>query len=360
MLDNRKISPRQYYIMVSLYIIGSAILIIPATLAVEAKQDAWIASIIAVAVGLLILPFYIHLGNRFSPMTFVQYTEKVLGKWMGKIFTILFIAGFPFLIASLTLRNVGDFMVTQVLPETPIEAIHIFFLCVVIMGIRYGLEPVARTAEFLFPFVIIAFLLLIILIAPQIDFKNIMPVLENGMKPVLSAAIPHIAFPFIEPVILIMLFPYINRTKENGKALFTGVLIGGVVLIVITVLSILVLGINTERLTYPSYILGRRINIGNFLQRIEIIMALIWMITTFFRLILLFYISTVSIAQTFRVKDSRFLTFPLAIIMFILSIEAIPNSVYLQELNKVWPGYALTFGLGFPLLLLGVAVLRRK
>ncbi|MCQ6557408.1 GerAB/ArcD/ProY family transporter [Paenibacillus mendelii] len=360
MLDNRKISPRQYYIMVSLYIIGSAILVIPATLAIEAKQDAWIAEIIAVAVGLLILPFYIQLGNRFAPMTFVQYTEKVLGKWPGKIFSLLFIAGFPFLSASLTLRNVGDFMTTQVLPETPIEAIHIFFLCVVILGIRYGLEPVARTAELLFPFVILSFLLLVILIAPQIEFKNILPVMENGMKPVLRAAIPHIAFPFLEPIILILLFPYINRSQESGKALFTGMVIAGVVMIVITVLAVLVLGINTGRLAYPSYILGRKINIGHFLQRIEIMMALIWMITNFIRLTLLFYISAMSIAQTFKVKDFRFLTFPLAIIIFILSIETIPNSVYLQELVKIWPWYALTFALGFPLLLLGVAVLRKK
>jgi len=275
MLDNGKISSRQFSVLVALYIIGSAILNIPALLAISAKHDAWIAAIVAMTVGLLVLPLYIHLGNRFSHVTFTWYTEKVMGKWLGRMIALLFFVSFPFLIAILSLRNLGDFMTTQILQDTPIQAIHIIFMIVIIMGVRLGLEPFARAVEIFFPLVIVILLILVVLISPQVKFENVQPLLEEGFKPVLKSALTFIAYPLLEPIILIILFPFIKRTERNGMALFIGTFIGGIVLVVITTLTILVLGSNTANIAFPSYTLAKRISIGHFLERIEVIMAVI-------------------------------------------------------------------------------------
>lgn len=362
MLEHGKIASRQFTFLATLYMIGSSILISPSILASEANQDAWIAAALTVACGLLVLPLYVALGSRFPSMTFAEYSEKLLGKWLGKTVSLLFLAGLPFMIATLTLRNIGDFLTTQVIPETPIQAIHIMIIAVVIMGVRLGLEPLARAAELFFPWIVLLFIILVFCVAPQIKFENILPVLEKGLKPVMKGIIPFLSFPFLEPVIFLMLFPYVNRKEKVGKALFQAVLIGGIMLSIITLLAILVLGADfTARNMFPSYMLAKKINIGRFLTRIEVIVAVIWFITIYFRLSILLYVTALGIAQSLNVKDYRFLTFPLGMILIVLSLLTVPNSSYLIEFNRlIWPVYVPTFGLVLPLLLLGTAIFRNK
>lgn len=361
MLENGKISGWQFTILVFMFTTGSSLLLAPSMLASKAKQDAWLAAIFGLAVGLLLVWLYQTLGNLFSDMTLVEYSEKILGKWIGKAISLLFFT-FPFLLGALVLRNIGDFVTTQIMPETPIEVIHIIFLSIVMMGTRYGLETLARSGEILFPWFILFFLILVIFISPQIELKKIQPILEGGMKPVLQSTLPFIGFPFLELVILLMIFPYVNNPKEAGKAFFRGILMGGVVLILLTALAILVEGADeTSRNLYPSYILAQKINIGNFLQRIEAIVAIIWFIAIFFKLTICFYVATLSLAQILKLKEYRMLVFPLGMILIILSIVVSPNIVYIATIVlDVWPSYASTFGLFLPLLLLGIAAVRKK
>ena len=74
------------------------------------------------------------------------------------------------------------------------------------------------------------------------------------------------------------------------------------VLFTIIALTILVLGPDiTGRNLYPSYMLAK-INIGNFLQRIEAVMAVMWFITLFYRISLYFYAIAIGISQIFHIK----------------------------------------------------------
>jgi spore germination protein KB len=361
MLENGKIGGQQFTMLVFMFTTGSSLLLAPSLLASEAKQDAWLAAIIGVVVGLLLTWLYQTLGNFYPDMTLVEYSEKILGKWIGKVISLLFFT-FPFILSALVLRNIGDFITTQIMPETPIESIHIIFLIIVMMGTRLGLEPLARSGEILFPWSIVLFLLLVILISPQIELAKIQPILEKGMKPILHSALPFIGFPFLEMVIFLMIFPYVNKPKEAGKAFFRGTLMGGVVLILLTALAILVMGVDqTTRTLYPSYILAKKINIGNFLQRIEAIVTIMWFIAIFFKLTICFYASTLCLAQIFKLKEYRMLVFPLGMILVVFSLAISPNIVYnITVTPKVWTPYALTYGLFLPLLLLGVATVRKN
>lgn len=362
MTEPGKISARQFSILVTFHLIGTAILVIPSILALEAKRDAWIAALLAEGAALLIMLLYVSLGSRFSEMTFAEYMEVILGKWIGKTISMLFFIAFPLLAASLALRNVGDFMTTLIMPETPIVAIHLLFLGVVVIGVRLGLEPFARTAELFFPWVVLLFFIMIASIAPQIKPENLQPLFEQGLKPVIKAAVPMIGFPFVEPVIFLMLFPYVNQAAKTGKALFSGVVLGGCCLFIVTILTILVLGPDqAARHPFPSYMLAKKISVGQFFERIEVIMAIMWFTAIYFRLTIFLYVTVLGIAQTLNVKDYRFLTLPLSMIIIVLSIVTVPSTTYLLEFNqKIWPLYAATFGLVLPLLLLVISVIRKK
>ncbi|WP_257346991.1 GerAB/ArcD/ProY family transporter [Pseudalkalibacillus decolorationis] len=360
MLENGKISVRQFTILLILFIVGGSILVVPSQLASEAKQDAWIAAILGLVLSLSLVMLYNALGSRFPDMTLAQYSEEILGKWIGKVVSLLFFFYFFEHTAGL-LRLIGDFMTTQIMPETPIQAIHIIFLSIIIMGVRLRIEPIARASEIFFPWFILLFFILVISISPHIEVEKIQPIGEE-VKPIVSGAFQFLGLPFLQLEVFLILYPYINRKKEVKKFYLLGTLIGGVFLIVITFLSIAVLGADqSTRQMYPSYSLARKINIGDLFQRVEAIMAFIWFITVYFKMAITFYASTLIFAQTFKLKDYRFLTFPLGIIIIVLSIVDFPNIVYFKQFIKtIWTPYSLTYGLFLPLVLLGVAMLRKK
>ena len=105
-------------------------------------------------------------------------------------------------------------------------------LIVVIMGIRLGIETIARAAEIIFPWFIVLFLMLVVFVSPQIDLQKIQPVLEKGIKPVLHGALLFAAYPFMEYVTFLFIIPYVNGPGEVGKAFFAGTCMGGTIIVV--------------------------------------------------------------------------------------------------------------------------------
>lgn len=361
MHENWKISGRQFKILVILCFIGASILLTPSTMAAEAKQDAWIAALIGLVFSLLLIWLYNSVSSYFPNMTLIEYTEKTLGKWIGKaVFTVFTL--FMFFNCSTLVYIVGDFLTTQIMPETPIQFTNILFTVVIVLGTRYGLETFARTGEILYPWVIGLFLILTFFLLPEIDVKNIQPVYEYGMKPILRGTILYLSFSALSLIPLLMIFPtYVNNLKVAKKSFLSGTLIGGIIIFLIVTFSVLVLGHSiTARNAFPSYILAKKISLADFLERIEAIIAVLWLITVFFKTILYFYGSVLGLAQILNLKDYRRITLPMGMILVVLSLVVYPNSTYMATWNTTtWVPVILTFGFFYPLVLLVISKIRK-
>ncbi|MFJ8257520.1 endospore germination permease [Peribacillus asahii] len=358
MLNNEKISVRQFRVLVTFFTIGTIILYSPAS---EAKQDAWIAVIFSAGLGLLVIWLLTTIALLFPTMNFVQIIETLFGKWLGKAISLFFLS-LPFVATAELLYYSGNFLTTHLMPDTPVEVLYILTAIIVVMAVRHGLETFSRTAELLFIAFMILFLLLLF-ISPQIKFENIQPVLEDGIKPLLHPTIRLVAIFAFNPVTLLMIFPSaVNQPKKAQKSFFIGILMGISVAFITTILSILVLDPSQiERRLYPNYAMVKMINVGDFLQRIEAVIATIWMITIYCKTVLYFYASCLGIAQVLNLKDYRPLTLPLGMIMVTFASMLFPNVVE----QRYWDSeigfvFSLVVGGFLPLFMLGVAVFRKK
>lgn len=355
------IEASQFRKMVSLFIMGTSIILTPALLAAEAKQDAWISALIGMMAGLLLVVVYNALGRLFPGRTLVELSREILGHWLGT-FTSLLMFSYSFILTALVLNNLGSFLTSSMFPETPIGAIHFIYFVLVIIGVRYGLANIARTIDLLLPWVYVLFFLFVILICHELEWKQLQPVLAKGFKPVLSATYPYIGFPFLELVLFVMIIPSVKKAKEARRSFFMGTLIGGMVLFTITLLSILVLGgEDTANEFFPSFELAKKIELGEFVQRVEVIVAGMWFITMYVKLLICFYITVLCLSQTLCLSEYRSIALPLGFILYAVSIIIVPDLGFLLSFDiMAWPFYAFTFGLLYPLILLGVGAIRGK
>ncbi len=362
MLENWKISVHQFKILVILCYVGSSILLAPRNAATAAKQDVWIAAILGLIIAVLLVYLYSAVGNLFPNMSLIKCTEELLGKWIGIVVSLLFIF-YLFFNSSILVYMIGDFVTTQIMPETPIQFTNLLFVIIVVFGTRLGLEAFSRTAEILYHWIIGLLIIFLVFLFPTLEFKNIQPIFEHGAKPVIRGALSYTSFSSLTLIPLMMIFPAcVNNQREAKKAFIKGAFIAGIIMFIVTTFCILVLGHDiTARNAFPSYALAKKISLGNFIERIEVIIAVIWVITMFYKIILHFYGAVIGIAQILKLKDYRPLTLPLGMILVVFSLIIFPNSTYAIEWGSTtWLPYVSTYGFFLPLFLLIVSYLRDK
>lgn len=360
-MEKEKINLSQFTVLVTLFTIGTSILLAPGTVASAAKQDGWMVTILGLIIGLVLVLFYNKLASSFQELNFLEYIDSILGPWVGKMISLAFFT-FCIILCSLLVRQVGDFTTTHFFVETPMAAIIGLFFLLVVWGARYGIETLARSGEIFFPWIFFLLFILLITLIPQIKAERLFPILENGMKPIFLATYSFLGLPYFELFILLFLFPNINRSKKIGKAFLVGVLIGGSIIVIITLYAILVLGgEGTARNQYPSLIMAKSISIGKIIERIEVFLAAIWFLTIFIKSTLTLYCSSLCFAHLLKLQDHKFLIYPLGMILFFLTLFITPNISYLHQfVDKTWTLYSGTHGVFIPVLLMIVAGIRGR
>ena len=360
-MEKQIISSRQFTIITLLYSIGTAILIVPANITKELHQDAWIGATIGVLLSLLLVKLIVTLGNQTPDKSFIEANKKILGKYIGLLTSLGFLS-LTFFSASELLYFIGNFMQTEIMPETPTLSFAVLFTIIIVFASYLGIEVFARSAELLFPIFTLIFIVLIICISPQINIENIQPIFETRTKPLLFSTITFMSIFSFPLVVLLMVFPSsVSEHKSAEKGFYLGTILGGVVLISIIALSTLVIGpTNTSVETFPSYTLAQRISIGNFFERIEIIMAIMWIVSIYIRTFIYFYATVIGLGHILNIKDPKPFILPLGMCMIALAQIAHPNIVHSYTYNqKIWPLYSAIFTVLLASLLLIFAKIRK-
>ncbi|MBZ5750652.1 GerAB/ArcD/ProY family transporter [Metabacillus rhizolycopersici] len=360
MLEKGKINASEFQILVIIFTLGSAIILTTAPLARVAKQDAWIAAILTTLITLFFVLLFNQLATLYPSMTYVEYNEKIVGKWIGKMTALIYLF-YVYHITCGQVRDMADFFTSQVLVETPIQMIIIIFVITSLIGVRLGLEVICRSAVIFFPWIIALLFLLFFFLIPEVKLENIQPIYGEGIKPIIKASYGSLGNP-LQLALFLMIIPYVTDKTEMKKAFYKGQLIGGTSIIIITIFSILVLGFGITAIQlYPTFTLAKKISIGNFLDRIEIILTIVWILSLYFKMTIGFYGLSLGLAQVLGLKSYKILTYPLAFLIITFSTFMHPNSVHLHNfLKNTLTPYSLTICLFFPLLLLVIGKIRKK
>lgn len=360
MLDGGKINSTQAGLLMFSFLLGSAILMIPSSVTSLAQQDGWLSIILGTLLGIGIVYIYTTLGLMFPTQNIIQYSETILGKWIGKGVGLLYI-WFPFHLGSLVLRNSTDYVRMVGYPDTPTVVISGIFLVVIAYAIRGGIETLGRVNEVTIPFRELTVLCVIIFSLKEFKWENITPILADGVQPVLNSSLLPATFPFGETILFAMILPNISNIDKIKKSYFISILAGGFLLTISVLLAILVLGPTiTSRLNFPTHSVIRYINIADFITNLDAFGMLLWTSSNFIKIAICYYCAVIGIAQWFKLSDYKSIVNPVGVLMLIFSITLYKNHIeHATFAIKIWPFYSLPFELLLPLLMLIVSKIRR-
>jgi len=347
---SKEIVPRRYSIsIVVLFMLGSSLFI---GVTGKSGNSNWVAILIAIAFAVPLMFMYARLHTLFPGLDLFDMLIAFYGKLAGKIISCLYI-WYALHLGSLVLRNFGEFTRTVALTETPmiVPLLFIGMLCTSV--VRAGLEVLGRTANFLLIFSLIVIIIVGFLSVPGFHYHHLLPLLDPGWTPIFGDALGVFTFPFAEIVLFLGAYHSISDKESAYKILLPGLLIAGTVILIISLRNLLVLGPNIlTGLYFPSYVAVSRINIGNFLTRIEGSSAIIFVTALLIKVSICLYVTSNGIAKVFNFKSYRSVVFQMALIMVYLSIFIFKDIFEMEHFAIVtYKYYALPFQVVIPVIL---------
>ncbi|MBE7024921.1 MAG: hypothetical protein E7408_02545 [Ruminococcaceae bacterium] len=260
-------------------------------------QDSWFSALLALIVSLLTVWMYTGLIRKFPSKGLLEMHTAVYGKWAGRVLNflyVLFCLGF----AAVSLRNLGDFFTGYIMPQTPMLVVLILFSATCALAAHKGISVILRLAFLFYTFMLLALFLNVLLLFPDMQFDNFLPVFRLGVEAYIKGGYIVTAAPFCEIVVFLILLPYADKNAKIGKAFFLGLLLGALHLIAVLLRDIAVLGTSITFLTEPTYESVRLIHLIDIFSRLEIIFAFILVAMRVFKLSVLFCAILRSIEDT--------------------------------------------------------------
>ncbi|MGR6541857.1 GerAB/ArcD/ProY family transporter [Paenibacillus tundrae] len=353
MLEQGRLGTRQLATLTIMMVVGDMMMIYPSVITSYAKQDAWICALIGIPLGMGLMAMFIKLGNAYPGQNLVSISRSILGYWPGTLLALFYLYFFMVGAATQT-REVGDFMTTQIFQTTPIRVVILLFTVAIVWAVIHGLESLGRSSELLLPVLIIFIIVLVVCLLPQVEVSNLKPIRENSSVSFAQGILVSIIYPIGEAVPILMLLPYTAKTSHRSLDIILAAGIGNLILSSLVTISMLVLGaFLTQHIIYASFILSQKINIGDFFQRIEALMASAWLISTYFKACIYLYVFVLGTAELFNMKQYRNLILPTGLLIFGLSNVIAPGITYIIiTVVPYWVDWDTTIGIIFPGLLL--------
>ncbi|MEH7454627.1 GerAB/ArcD/ProY family transporter [Gottfriedia acidiceleris] len=355
-----QISTNQTVMLIVNFIFGAGILILPRSVTDKVKTpDGWISVIISGLIITLIAFLLVMLCKQYPNETYFQFSQKIIGKWLGISLSIIIIF-YYICISALEVRVMAETTRLFLLQGTPTWAILIPFLWIGLYLVLDGINPIAKIMEIIFPITVLFFLLVIFLGLGIIEIDNLRPVLGNGFKPVLNGLkTTSLSFSGFEVVLFIFMF--MKDKKKITKSIILGIGIPFVfysVTVVAVVGAFSVDGVLLQTWPVLTYIRSYDIQ-GLIVERFDSLLLVIWIMQIFATFIIAYYICALGVTQIFNKKSMK--PFLFGSLPFIYIIAMIPKDI--NETFKMADIIGNTsfylFGI-IPLLLLVISFVRKK
>ena len=295
----------------------------------------------------------------FPNKDLIDICEYAGGKWLKNTFCILICIYF-LTVSGFVIRTFAESLVLIYFPNIDLEIIILIFVTITIIMNLLGFKAISRVTLLTIP--IILFSMVIIFISSFSKFipERALPVLGYGAYDTFVLGLGNI-FAFSSTIIAPFLIPYIGSGKNFKKASIISMLVYFVYLLLgVIALLFLIPSITEINNTLSIYILSRRINFGEFIQRIDAVFILIWIMSIFNYLAITMHFTLTTFKKMVNIKQKNGLVYCFAALLYVISL--IPQT--LSDVNffdgTIYRYASIIFVFFITIIILGIAYFKKK
>jgi len=267
MLEKGKISALQMGLILHPTVIATGILFVPAISGTHAGRDLWMTPFVACLAGFYAFWVAVKLHKMYPKQTVMEYSEAILGKWVGKMVTAFLLFYYLDSLGIIS-REYAEFIIGGFLPNTPLYVVTGSMLFVCALAVYGGIEVIARATQMFMPTIFIVLAALFIFLIPDLEIKNMFPILEKGFGPVFKGSVSFIGW-FGEFFLAAFLLPFVTDHENTKKWGIISVISVLLAMSMSNFIGLLLFGESVSKLMYPVLTAAKFINIADFIEHIE-------------------------------------------------------------------------------------------
>lgn len=304
----------------------------------------------------IVLFIILNLYKNFSNMDIIDISEYVGGKALKFIWGIILMF-YLFTLCVLTFAEFTQNLQSILFTDAPQEYISILFGVAIVISLFLGIRGIFRTGSIIAPIITIGFILMFIALQPEIDLTNFFPIFGNDIRNFWLLGPSRIGR-YDGIFFILLIIPYVKNYKKVGyfSFLMTAFLILPIIFLLVGIPP------------YPSIIEGyfpifeitRLISFGRFIQRVESIFILLWLLATFIYLSLTLQFIILIFQKVFNLKYSERLIPLFSIITIATSALLSTFEIVIKTRNFVFAYISSLMLYVIPILLLIIAKIKRR
>ena len=326
-----------------------------------AKQDAWLSMLMGGVIGLGLTWLHVKLSVLHPNQTLAQFSQELLGKWLGRLIILPYLITWFALPAGL-LRSFADFIHLILLNRTPVWIILLLLICVITyLTSSSGITGIGRFCELVGPIIIVTLIVSFILKIQNIELHHLLPVYsDSGWVNIFKGSITP-AYWFAGPFVLLVIISFMQSPKEALSKSILGVSITVFMVLSAILMVLLVFGPNlAAEFRYSYFAAVRTINILEFIQNIDIFIMFIFVFGVVAQSSLYFFIASYETANSFNLEEWRRMVWIGAPVVFILAMM-VPDETAIISYDKFWSAIIYPVcGIGIPLFLLIISTVKKN
>ncbi len=301
-------------------IVGVRIFSAPKEVIDKVGSDAWIVTLIAGVVIVLLLYLIYMVMKRNDFQDFTNILSKSFGKIVGGIFAIIF-ATYSIFIVSLGMREFVEVIKLYLLRQTPTELILVITILTGTYLVRGEIGDLVKFNEFSFWIMFIPTFIVLILTTVNADFTNLLPVLNNKPSDYIRSS-RYILFCFGGIEIAYLILPYVKKKKNSHRVLRKSIIFVTMFYAIIMVLVLAVFAKAQSRvLLWPTITMIKSLDIpGTFIERWEGAVMALWILFYFTTFVNTYFFSSEIVKNVLKLKDIKLSSLLIMPIIYVIAL----------------------------------------
>ena len=260
------------------------------------RNDSWAMAFTGLLFTLPIVAIYVALLRKFPGKSLIEIDDIIFGPVVGKVVSVLYLFFFVSL-AVLNTRDLGNFVVDYMMPETPIEAIILLFLIGCVYAIHKGIENLMHLSTLLCIIAVGAVVINSILVLKDVQPGFLRPFFQLDLMKYVQGTVSVAAVPMGEILAFTMITPMLGKRKKAAKPLWLGLIFSAVSMTIVMLRDIITLGPLVSIVSLPSFESIRYVSLGGILTRMESIYAVVLVVLFLFKVSILLYAFVLGLTQ---------------------------------------------------------------
>lgn len=358
-MNTEKIGYVEAIALIAIVMINKIILNTPKDIISNTGPSSWINVIYISFISIFVVCIIAKLLKNFPGSDILDISNYLGGNVLKIIIGVLYITLLLALTASI-IKSLSETLRTIYFKNSPILFITLFFIVSSIICNRFGLKVIAKANLIISPIIFVSIVIILASSIKNFMPQRIFPILGYGVDKTFLSGLSNL-FSFSGILYLLFLPPLLDKPEKLKRLSIVSVIISGAYLLLSVTCLLLSLSFTMHSdESFSLYVLTRNLDYGRFIQRVDAVFILIWIISIISYINIPITICIHIFKKITNFQTTNLINYGFNIIILIISILPIEYAIFTNILGKFvqYSFLALFFGISIPILI--IAYLKSK